>query len=105
MTTTPLELVLTPMELEVFSAVRAAGVMGITAQRLEDKIYAARWDGGPLTSRNCMYVHINRCNRKIFLFGLKIFPINGHYVLLSLRVAPKPRQRVLRQRGRRMWAF
>jgi hypothetical protein len=102
MTTTPLELVLTAMELEVFSIVRDAGVMGIAPERLEGALYDHMLDP-PLTARNAMYVHINNANKKLALFGLKIAAINRRYLVLSLRVAPKPRQRVIR--GRRMWAF
>jgi hypothetical protein len=102
MTTTPLELVLTAMELEVFSIVRAAGVMGIAHKQVEDKLYDHRLDP-PLAARNCVYVHINGANKKLALFGLKIAAVNRRYLILSLRVAPKPRQRVLR--GRRMWAI
>jgi hypothetical protein len=99
---TSLELTLTRMEFSAFSAVREAGVMGITAQRLEGKLYDHMLDP-PLTARNAMYVHINNANKKLKLFGLKIVPVNRRYMVLSLRVAPKPRQRVCR--GRRMWAF
>ena|SRR5215469_5237376 len=104
MTTTPLELVLTRMEFEVFSIVRDAGVMGINPERLEGRLYRGI-DGGPLTARNAMYVHIGNANRKLALFGLKICAINRLYMLLSLRIAPKPRARVMRQRGRRLWAI
>ena len=102
MTTTPLELVLTRMEFEVFSIVRDAGVMGIAPERLEGRLYRGI-DGGPLTARNAMYVHINNANKKLLLFKLKIAAINRRYLLLNLRAAPKPRQRVVR--CRRLWAF
>jgi hypothetical protein len=102
MTTTPLKLVLTAMEFAAFSAVREAGVMGIAPERLEGELYDHMLDP-PLTARNAMYVHINNANKKLALFGLKIAAINRRYLILSLRVAPKPRQRVIR--GRRMWAL
>jgi hypothetical protein len=102
MTTTPLELVLTTMEFELFSIVRAAGMMGIAHKQVEDRLYDHRLDP-PLAARNCVYVHINGANKKLALFGLKIAAINRRYMVLSLRVAPKPRQQV--SRGRRVWAF
>jgi hypothetical protein len=92
------------MEFEVFSIVRDAGIMGIAIDRLEGKLYDHMLDP-PLTARNCLYVHINRANSKLVLFGLKIAPINRRYMVLNLREAPKPRARVLRQRGRRLWAI
>jgi len=104
MSTTPLELTLTRKEFEVFSAVRDAGVMGITIERLEGRLYDHLLEP-PLSARNCTYVHINNANKKLALFSLKIFAINRRYVVMSLQVAPKPRQPVLRQRGRRMWAL
>jgi hypothetical protein len=102
--TTPLELVLTAMEFAAFSAVRDAGIMGIDIERLEGRLYDHMLDP-PLTARNCTYVHINHANKKLAAFGLKIVAVNRRYMVLNLAVAPPPRQRVIRQRGRYLWAL
>jgi len=105
MTTTPLELVLTKKQLEVFSIVRDAGIMGITIDRLESKLYDHELDP-PLTARNCTYVHINLANKKLALFDLKIIAVSRRYIVVRLKDAPRPRTRVLRyRRDRHMWAI
>ena len=100
--TTPLELVLSRKELEVFSHVRDAGVIGIVAERLEAKLYDHMLEP-PLTARNCVHVHIHNANRKLALFGLKIVAVNRRYLIKRLELAPSKRQRC--SRCHRMWAF
>ena len=62
----------TRRERMIFEVVQAAGKLGISSDRLFDRLYAADPDGGPLTGKKSMFVIIRRMNQKLAAVGLLV---------------------------------
>jgi hypothetical protein len=62
---------LSPMEFAIWDCVRKSRD-GLTAPAIAAKIYADRYDGGPLHAKTCVYLTIKNANRRLRAAGVEI---------------------------------
>jgi hypothetical protein len=62
---------LTPMQFRIWEAVRQSR-HGLTAPEIAARIYADRYDGGPLHAQGCIYATIRSANHRLQAAGVEI---------------------------------
>jgi hypothetical protein len=62
---------LTPTQFRIWDAVRRSRD-GLTAPDIAARIYADRYDGGPLHAKTCVYLTIRSANRRLQAAGIEI---------------------------------
>lgn len=67
----PIVSALTPLQRRIFNIVKSAGVAGISASVILERVYADDINGGP-DSSNVISVVVNQMNRRLAQFNLKI---------------------------------
>jgi hypothetical protein len=68
---------LSPTEFAIWDAVRRSRD-GLTAPAIAEKIYADRYDGGPLHAKTCVYLTIRSANRRLQVAGVEIASTTHH---------------------------
>ena len=74
----------------LLNQIQKAGQHGISINRLVDALYQDRIDGGALTARKTIHVHIWQMNQKLKEIGYRIVcprtgrGVDGFYVLQKL---------------------
>jgi hypothetical protein len=68
---------LTPTQFAIWDAVRRSRD-GLTAPAIAAKIYADRYDGGPLHAKTCVYLTIKNANRRLRAAGVEIASTTHH---------------------------
>jgi hypothetical protein len=63
------EVYLPTVQRRIVELVRQTGRRGIASDRLFDLVYSGDPDGGPLTGRSCLSVHIHQINRRLRPIG------------------------------------
>ena len=56
---------------------------GITAQELRNWVWADDPDGGPLTDKKCLHVHVAQLNALLRPLGIAVRSQGGGYVILG----------------------
>jgi hypothetical protein len=62
---------LTPTQFLIWDVVRRSR-QGLTAPEIAAKVYADRYDGGPLHAKTCIYLTIRSANRRLQAAGVAI---------------------------------
>jgi hypothetical protein len=65
------------MQFRIWDAVRQSR-HGLTAPQIAAKIYADRYDGGPLHAKTCVYLTIRNANRRLYAAGVAIVSTTRH---------------------------
>ena len=61
----PFGIKLSKLKMRIVERVRRAGPHGILTDDLFDFVYRDDPDGGPLTGKTCLHVHVNQINREL----------------------------------------
>ena len=67
---------LTPTERRVIDVITTAP--GLQEPELAERVYANRWDGGPLAAGQIVRAMINRANKKLVPLGFRVISRSNH---------------------------
>lgn len=70
---------LTPTERRVIDVVTQAP--GLREPELAERVYANRWDGGPLAAGQIVRAMIHRANKKLVPYGFRVISRSNHHNL------------------------